>query len=158
MAFRIGTLLLALVLLSSPAAAHAQAGTPAETLVGQQVSPCPAGVPLAVTVTSGLWWPTIAGVAAPDGDRWLIVFADVRNDGTAAGRVAGTLSVRDEQGREVSAEDAGGPQSTFLADFYDMDDASSLVLPSTRVSTFVLFAVAAEAQTLTLVATPGACA
>ncbi len=158
MAFRIGTLLLALVLLSSPAAAHAQAGTPAETLVGQQVSPCPAGAPLAVMVTSALWWPTIAGVAAPGGDRWLIVFADVRNGGTADGQVAGMLRVRDDQGRETVVEDAAGPQSMFLADFYDLDDASIPVRAGATTAAFAVFAVAADAQALTLVATPGACA
>lgn len=156
MAARLSLLLLALVVVSG-APARAQAVTPAEALVGQQVVTCPAGVPLAVTVTSGLWWPAIAGVAPAGGDRWLILFYDARNLGTADGRVAGALRVRDDQGHEAVPEDAAGPQSTFLATFYDVDDASISVLAGTTTSAFTLFAVAEEAQGLTLLPDPADC-
>lgn len=157
MAFRIASLLFALAALNA-ATAQAQAGTPADSLVGQQVISCSDGVPLAITATAGLWWRTIAGVTAPEGDRWLIVFFDVHNDGTAVGHVAEALQVRDDKGREATAEDAAGPQSAFLADFYDLDDAGIQVLPDTTTASFALFAVASEARTLTLLADPAGCA
>ena len=135
----------------------AQTGTPADTLVGQQVTTCNEGTPFAIIVTGGLWTKTIGSTDASGSGMWLVVFYDATDIGTDAAAVAGTLKVRDERGREFQPDNPGGPLIEVLSTTYYLSGSYGGLVPGITGHSFELFLVAGDARTLTLLPDPFSC-
>lgn len=142
---------------AGPAATPTPLPNPAQTLIGQQVNACGYGVPFTFAVADAQWVKNVAGVDAPGNAMWAVAFMDVTNQGTTPTNLYnGQAKVRDDRGREF-------PWAEYPPDPVDVARALGVkgrfenFAPGITERSVMLFAVPADARTLTLIGLPVFC-
>jgi hypothetical protein len=158
--FALTALALLLVGALAPAASQAQQN-PAQTLVGRQVTSCKADVRFRFTVVAADWSTRIVDRAAAAGTMWAVAVADVTNLGPRLEYPQGLVTVQDEQGRLFPWQLFNGADlyvETDLASQYGVTPSWEGIERNATQRTVLIFPVAADARSLTLLPADLACA
>lgn len=132
--------------------------TPADGLVGQQVTACTYGADLAVTVTGVDWTPVLADAAAPEGSSWLVALLAVTNlaDKTEA-LTSRPLELVDAAGNHYLVQE-DPPDVSAVADVYGVTPPWQEFEPGVTTASVVTFLVPATVDGLTLLGRRDYCA
>jgi hypothetical protein len=143
----------------TPAVTHAEQN-PAQTLVGQQVTACKADLRFRFTVVSADWTATIIDRTAPADTMWAVAVTDVTNLGQRLEYSQGLVKVRDGRGRVFPWQLFNGEDlyvETNLAVQYGVTPSWEGIDRGATVRTVLIFPVAADAASLTLIPDDLAC-
>ena len=142
-----------------PAESRAQ-HHPAQTLVGQSVSACKAEVRVRFDIVAADWSTRIVDRSTATNAMWVVAVADVTNLGPRLEYVQGLVGVRDERDRAFAWRLFNGQDlyvETDLAAHYGVTPSWEGFAPGITQRTVLIFAVAADARSFTLVPNDLAC-
>ena len=126
---------------------------PAAALVGQSVTACKGELRVRFTVVDADWRSAVVDRPAKAGAMWAIVVADITNLGPFTDGVQGLAKLRDDRGREYSWRLFNGldiyVEDQIAAEF-GLPASWELTTPGVPMRSVLLFEVAADARTLTL--------
>jgi hypothetical protein len=159
--YSLAAVLVALVLAGDRSAVRAQQagpGTPADGLVGQQVTACTYGADLAVTVTGVDWTPVLADAVAPNGSRWVVALLQVTNlaDKTEA-LTSRPLELMDAAGNHYLVQE-DPPDASLVAEAYGVQPPWQEFVPGVPTPSVVTFLVPGTVDGLTLLGRRDYCA
>ncbi len=138
-----------------PAAQH-----PASSLVGQSVTACKGELRVRFNVVQAEWRKTIIDRSARGTAMWAVVIADVTNLGPFADGLQGLAKVKDNQSREFSWRLFNGPDiyvEDQIAAEFGLRPSWDIFTPGITERTVLLFEVAGDARSLTLLPDNLAC-
>jgi hypothetical protein len=141
----------------APHTAFAQTATPADTLVGQQVTTCNEGVQFTIAVTKTQLAKVLNGQVADGNGMWLVLSYNATDISSGGGAVAGTLKLQDDQGRAFSPDNPGSPLVEALSQAYGFGGSYSPLRPGITMPQFEPFQVAQDARTFILQPEPFEC-
>jgi hypothetical protein len=150
---------LALTVMSGCQAVRAQGtGTPADALVGQQVTACTYGADLAVTVTGVDWTPLLADAVAPAGWSWVVALLAVTNGAAKSEALTSRpLELVDGLGSHYLVQE-DPPDVTAVAALYGVQPPWQEFVPGLPTQSVVTFLVPSTVDTLTLLGRRDYCA
>lgn len=124
--------------------------TPADALVGQQVTACTYGADLAVTITGVEWTPYVADAAAPEGYTFVVALLAVTNtaDKTEA-LTSRPLELVDAAGNHYLVQE-DPPDVTLVAAAYGVQPPWQEFVPGVSTPSVVTFLVPSAVDGLTL--------
>jgi hypothetical protein len=135
--------------------AAAQAPSPGDTLLGQQITTCWYGDAIQLQVTGTQLVKTLDGVHARGNARWLVAFVNVTNLSSESASGSGAVQLQDERGRAFAYDSPGLLHLAHLEDQYGALSPENEFDPGVTVSGFVTFQVAPDVQWLQLLPDPG---
>lgn len=134
--------------------------TPAQTLVGQSVTACKADVRFRFSVVSADWTARISDRDADPATMWAVAVADVTNLSAGFQFSQGMVKVQDDQQRLFPWRLFNGEDlyvETDTADAYGVMPSWEGIEQGATVRTVLIFPVATNARSLTLLASDLSC-
>ncbi|HZQ37000.1 MAG TPA: hypothetical protein VFD32_13805 [Dehalococcoidia bacterium] len=143
---------------SAVLAQEARPATPADGLVGQQVTACTYDADLAVTVTGVDWTPVVADGVAPDGSSFVVALLAVTNlaDKTEA-LTSRPLELVDAAGTHYLVQE-DPPDASLVAEAYGVQPPWQEFDPGVTTASVVTFLVPGTVDGLTLLGRRDYCA
>ena len=140
--------------------ASAQVSTAAAMMAGQRISACKDDLRFAFTVVRADTLDQIEDYPSSPDTVWLIVVADVTNQGARAENAQLLADVRDDQGRIIGWTVFPGPDQYIedaAAARYGVTPSWRSIAPGQTVRTVLTYFVPTDVRRLTLVANDGLC-